>query len=118
VEVAELLQAADLFVLSSAYEGMPIAVLEALTTGTPVVTTRVGEVERVVFNRINGAVVKESTPQSFAAALCEILDTLDSVRGSPCERAVIPFHPQRVLTRIYENHRLLSGEAEGAGVQA
>jgi glycosyltransferase involved in cell wall biosynthesis len=104
-EVADLLRASDLFVLSSAYEGMPIVVLEALATGVPVVTTRVGEVERVVQHGINGAVVTDRTPQSLASALCDALTNLDSLRGIPCEQAVIPYYPGRILSQIYENHR-------------
>jgi len=103
--VADLLKAVDLLVLSSAYEGMPIVVLEALATGVPVVTTRVGEVERVVQHGINGAVVNDRTPQAFAQALCETLDRLDFVRGASCERAVLPYSPDRVLSQVYDNHR-------------
>jgi len=96
-------------VLSSAYEGMPIAVLEALASGVPVVTTKVGEVERVVRHMINGIVVREATPQSLGEGLCAALHRLKTLRGAPCERAVLPYRPERVLSRYYENHRRLAG---------
>jgi glycosyltransferase involved in cell wall biosynthesis len=42
-ELAELHRICNAFVLTSAYEGLPLVALEALACGTPVVTTRCGE---------------------------------------------------------------------------
>jgi glycosyltransferase involved in cell wall biosynthesis len=104
-QIADILRASDLFVLSSAYEGMCIAVLEALAVGLPVVSTQVGEIDLVLKSGVNGQIVQERSPESLAEAICKSIDQLTIIRGDPCLKAVRPYHPENVLKTIYENHR-------------
>ena len=104
-EIARLHRASDVFVLSSAYEGMPIAVLEALACGLPVVSTDVGEIRKVVTNDVSGFVSTERTPQALGAAISKTLDAGSAIRGAACTRAIAAFWPETVLSRVYENHR-------------
>jgi glycosyltransferase involved in cell wall biosynthesis len=106
LEIAEILRAADLYVLCSAYEGMPIAVLEALATGLPVVSTDVGEVRLAVHDGTNGRISAAREPGPFADAILRALSGADALRGAPCEQAVRKFRPEPVLENIYANHRL------------
>ncbi|MGC1386714.1 MAG: glycosyltransferase family 4 protein [Steroidobacteraceae bacterium] len=105
-EIAEILRAADLYVLCSAYEGMPIAVLEALATGLPVISTDVGEVRLAVHDGINGQISAAREPESFAEAILRGLSRAETLRGAACEQAVSQYHPEPVLENIYANHRL------------
>jgi glycosyltransferase involved in cell wall biosynthesis len=106
-EIARYLQAADCFALSSAYEGMPMALLEALGAGVPVVTTPVGEVRRVVANGVNGEISQDRTLESFAHSLDRLRSNIAQYTVEKCTSSVEPFTPSRVLARVYENYRAL-----------
>jgi glycosyltransferase involved in cell wall biosynthesis len=68
-DVPELLSAADAFVLSSAWEGMPNVVMEALSAGKPVVATRVGGVPELVQDGVSGYLVSPGDPGELAGAM-------------------------------------------------
>lgn len=59
----------DLLVLSSRTEGLPMAILEGMASGLPVVATRVGEVPEVVKNEETGYIVEIDDPQALASAV-------------------------------------------------
>ncbi|MCB0163494.1 MAG: glycosyltransferase [Anaerolineae bacterium] len=65
-DARELMSAADIFVLSSEYEGMPNVVMEAMIAGVPCVSTKVNGVGALIENGINGFITKHR-----AAALSE-----------------------------------------------
>jgi glycosyltransferase involved in cell wall biosynthesis len=67
--VEEWLQASDVFVFPSDYEGLPLALLEAMATGLPTIATRVGAVGEVVCDRENGLLIAPGNPGELEAAL-------------------------------------------------
>lgn len=107
-EIAAILAASDVFALASAYEGMSMAVLEALGCGLPVAATDVGEVRKTVFPGMNGALAEDHSVEGFAACLEDVLDHLDHYRGEPAIRSVRAFHPAEILKPVYDNYRELA----------
>lgn len=63
-EIISLLQQADLGILSSRSEGLPVALLEYGMAGLPVVCTRVGQCEEVIGQ--NGSIVEANDPKALA----------------------------------------------------
>ncbi|HEX8168859.1 MAG TPA: glycosyltransferase [Beijerinckiaceae bacterium] len=68
-DLARLYAAADLLVLTSSVEGMPMVVLEAMATGCPVAATDVGDVRRLVEPGLSGLIAPVDRPQELADAI-------------------------------------------------
>jgi glycosyltransferase involved in cell wall biosynthesis len=68
-DVPDLLADADVFVLPSRSEGHPVAILEAMAAGLPVVASRVGGVPEQVSHGETGLLVEPGDPDELAAAL-------------------------------------------------
>jgi glycosyltransferase involved in cell wall biosynthesis len=73
-----LLDAADGFVLASAWEGMPLAVGEAMAMGKPVVATDVGGVRELLAEK--GLIIPAKSSESLADAMLEMMRKTDKER--------------------------------------
>jgi glycosyltransferase involved in cell wall biosynthesis len=72
-DVRELLAAADAFVLPSRWEGLPMALLEAMMAGLPVVAARVQGVDEVIENGVQGLLVPLESPEELSKAILQLL---------------------------------------------
>ena len=115
-DVPELLACADIFVLSSRSEGLPISVLEAMAARLPVVATDVGGLSELVVEGETGLLVPPADATAFAEALERLLCDPELRRrfgASARLRAERHFD----LTRFHEAHiELYSRELERCGL--
>jgi glycosyltransferase involved in cell wall biosynthesis len=72
-DIPAVLREADLFVLSSLYEGFGLVLLEAMAARLPVIATKVGPVPEVVLDEATGLLVPPADPEALAAALSRLL---------------------------------------------
>ena len=79
-DAARFLSACDLFVLASEYEGLPVALMEALALGLPVVATAVPGIAGEVRDGIEASLVPVGRPDLLA-------DAIVSLAGAPGKRA-------------------------------
>jgi glycosyltransferase involved in cell wall biosynthesis len=73
-DVTDLLPAFDVFALPSRYEGLPVAIVEAMVAGVPVVATAVNAVSDVVVPGVTGLLVPPARPDLLATAVAYLLD--------------------------------------------
>jgi glycosyltransferase involved in cell wall biosynthesis len=73
-DIAALFADADIFVMSSSAEGLPIALIEATLVGLPVIVTNVGGCAEVVHAACNGLVVDDLSVAAFSEALRRIME--------------------------------------------
>jgi glycosyltransferase involved in cell wall biosynthesis len=71
-QVAPYLMAADIFLMSSLSEGLPMALLEAMSVGLPAIVTDVGGMAEVVRLAGNGSIVPPRNPESMASQMCSL----------------------------------------------
>ena len=72
-DARELLAALDVFALSSRFEGLPLALLEAMAAGLPVVATTVGGVPEVLTDGVDGLLVEPGDAGALQVALGKLL---------------------------------------------
>jgi len=68
-DVPDLLQQADIFVLSSKREGLPMVLLEAMSTALPVIATNVGGIPEIVKHKENGLLIQSQDEKEMATAM-------------------------------------------------
>jgi glycosyltransferase involved in cell wall biosynthesis len=73
VDAVDLIRGLDCFVQTSYWEGMPMALLEAMALRKPIVATAVGGVPEVVADGVTGILVRDRKPATLAAALVGLL---------------------------------------------
>lgn len=71
--VGQILLESDIFLMSSAWEGLPIALIEAALAGLPVLVTNVGGCSEVVHRCANGFVVDSLEAEDYSFALEKLL---------------------------------------------
>ena len=97
-DVPRLLQASDALVLSSAWEGMPVVVLEAMASRRPVVATSVASIPEMLEDGISGLLVPPGDSEALADAMCKLMDAAPEDRRAMAGKAY-----ERVRTTYSED---------------
>ena len=109
----DLLLWADVLVLTSYNEGLPISILEAMSYGNAILSTPVGGIPEVVDDR-NGILVPPGDLGEISDAILELasLPKEDLGRlGEESRNKVAAFYPEQVMSRLNAIYKLLLGRS-------
>jgi glycosyltransferase involved in cell wall biosynthesis len=104
-DVPEVLNAADVFVLSSDWEGNPLSVMEAMAAGKPVICTAVGGVPELVEDGRCGLLVPQGDAKALAQAMRYLLEDPEArtSMGRASARRAIERFDLKAMTGAYED---------------
>jgi glycosyltransferase involved in cell wall biosynthesis len=103
-----LMAAMDLYLMTSEFEGLPVAVLEAMALGKPVVSTAVGGVPEVVEHGVSGLLTPVGAVDQLSAAVLQLLEdsALRHQMGQQVMRKVeSEYHVRRRIDAIENLYR-------------
>ncbi|KRB81841.1 glycosyltransferase family 4 protein [Noviherbaspirillum sp. Root189] len=99
-DVAALLSDADIFVLLSRWEGLPISILEAMRAGLPVIASRVGGVPEAVEDGVTGILLERNDAGALA-------DALRSLISDPPRRRAMGIHARQRFLAHFSAERMV-----------
>jgi glycosyltransferase involved in cell wall biosynthesis len=113
-DISAILAAADVFVMPSLSEGLPLALLEAMWAGRPIVASDVGEIGVALKHGEAGELVEPGNPVALADALDRVLSNREHAQrlaGNAARRARAEYDITRMVGRYVE----LYAQAIGGG---
>jgi len=103
-DVSEVMQAFDIYALTSRSEGFSLSTIEAMASGLPVVATRCGGPEQIVEDGVTGFLVENGSPDAVAQAINRLRNDPNqrSRFGKAARNAVIERYTLEAQVRAYE----------------
>ncbi len=113
-----LLEKADVFVLPSYNEGMPMALLEAMSWGLPVITTPVGGIPEIIAHTKNGLLVTPGDIQQLSQAMQSLIENEDLrlSLGSMARLSITPFDVNNYICSLIELYHSVVAQDDGVVV--
>ncbi len=114
-DIPQILAAADMYVSVSLWEGLPIAVLEAMASGLPIVATAVGDVAEIL-SHDRGILVPAAQPDQLAKAVAILLENRELAHRlgvAACDYVLAHHRATRGLTSCSRSMPKLSGDRGG-----
>ena len=109
-DIPELMCAADAYVMSSAWEGMPVVLLEAAASALPIVATSVGGNHEVVCHEESGFMVPARDPEALGMVMLRLMELPETQRRRMGDHGRAHVRSQYGLTRVVERWEALYSE--------
>jgi glycosyltransferase involved in cell wall biosynthesis len=104
-DIAAFYSALDIFVLPSLLEGTPMALLEAMSTQSPVIASNVGGVGRIIRDKENGLLVPPANPEELASAILQLLHHPEkaNIMATKAFKTIVEKYSAHKMTDAYMN---------------
>lgn len=101
-EKERLIQQADVYILPSYYEGVPISILEAMRCGKPVISTFVGGIPEIVESGVNGLLIAPGDHKALYHSLLFYINDRSNIRrhGSQSLLKVRDYYPEAITPQL------------------
>ncbi len=99
----ELMESADIFVLPSYEEDLPMAILESMAYGLPIISTNVAGIPSLVKDGVNGYLIKPGDIRALSSSINKLLDdkTLRKRMGKESYKLVKNRFEQRIVEKQF-----------------
>ena len=104
--IIDYLEQADIFVLPSLWEGMPVALMEAMACGLPCLASNVGGVKELIDNNINGILVEPKDVDALYENMLRLINSSSEVGdklGTGARRKIVECYSKKaMITKLEE----------------
>jgi glycosyltransferase involved in cell wall biosynthesis len=109
-DAVRMMSGFDVFVLASTHEGLPVALMEAMALGLPLVATSVGGIPQAVTDGVEGILVPSGDPTALAAAMVELARDPERrrARGRAAGDRAQAFSAARATAELENRYRSLA----------
>ena len=103
------LRDADVFILPSYIEALPIALLEAMSYGLPIITTKVGSIPEIIKNDKNGILIEPGNKSELEKAILFSVKNLDKMMifGQTNYELAKEFNPEVITSKLLSIYKSL-----------
>ncbi|WP_321299062.1 glycosyltransferase family 4 protein [Marinifilum fragile] len=107
----ELFRSSDAFILPSYKEGLPLSILEAMSYGLPIISSKVGGIPDLIHKGKNGILVIPGNQRAIQNAIVKLMTNKDICKNysQNSTKAVVDFYPDRVLKSLFSIYHELQG---------
>ncbi|MDO6444972.1 glycosyltransferase family 4 protein [Colwellia sp. 1_MG-2023] len=104
-EMEQLLAAADCFALPSIDEGMPMSLLEAVSSELPVICTHVGDIYKLITDHESGFVIPLDNPKALSEKTIQLMNdkTLSTTLAKSAKEKMIKLYSSEAMANSYSD---------------
>ncbi|MBU1933605.1 MAG: glycosyltransferase [Candidatus Omnitrophica bacterium] len=115
-KLLKALENASIFLLPSYHEGLPVAIVEAMASGLPIVSTRVGGIPEAVKENVNGLLIEPGQKEKLARNIITLLkdkELREKMGRNNIKRMETDFSIKRIIEKLSSEYEFLLKDDAG-----